>query len=237
MSKKRLKTMGITVICELDDILVNTSTEAFRKIRENWRVFSRWFADSGPLSEKEIYSRKTKSLQEWLLKKNFMNLSSKEYASLMILISIEMYNRINKATDIYRQLDPTEFARRTINNKMYIGNNSIEKMIIMSKEISPEVGELKRKFIEENFRNPKVEYLGYSYEKTKADAISESKIVWNLLIDDDLSEIRKVAESEKSLEDKEFLLPKYGYTNMDISLRLLIEGKGGAFTYYDPWKR
>lgn len=221
---------------DFDDVLVNLSAEVFSRIRSNWRVFNRWFVDSGPLSAKEINDRKIFMFSEFLLKKEFLNITPKEYTALQIMINSEIKKRIFSDIRLYDSLEPTLFAKKTLLNEMFIGSDVIKKVFIVSRNITPEQRQSKENFIKKYFNNEKIEFIDVRADEDKSDAITEHGIDWNLFVDDELRNIRNIAEKTSSLDSKEFLIPKYGYNKLDKSLQLLIEGKGGAFTYYDPYK-
>lgn len=227
--------MAGTIIMDFDDVLVNFAPKAFGLIRSNWRIFSRWFVDSGPLTEGEIYGRKAFSFVDFLLKKEFIQLSKKEYTILLLMINAEMSRHVFTDT-FYDDLEPTRFAQKTLMNDMYINNSTIRKVYILSRNMTPGQGKSKERFIKRYFSNEKIEYIEIGPNQNKADAIKDRGIDWNLFVDDELKNIRNVVEAEGNLERKEILIPEYGYNKMDISLKMLINGKGGIYTYYDPFK-
>ena len=227
--------MAGNIIMDFDDVLVDLSSKVFDGIRSNWKVFNRWFVDSGPLHPRDIYERKTFQMSEWLLKKEFMNLTSKEYLALQLTILGEMKRRIFTKS-LYDGLEPTELAKRTILNPLYIDNSIIHHVYILSRNITEEQAESKEAFIKKHFTHSKVSYIPIKEDESKAKVILDNDINWSLFIDDELRNIRDVAEKEKSLNKKEFLIPKMGYNKFDRILELLIIGKGGAYTYYDPLK-
>lgn len=223
------------IIMDCDDVLVDLSTKVFDEIRANWKVFNRWFVDSGPLTVNDIQTRKAYQMSEWLLKKDFIDMTSKEYLALQLTIINEMKARIfNK--DLYRTLEPTEFAKRTLMNPIYINSNTVKNVYILSRNITEKQSESKEKFIAKYFNNSKIHYIPVKFNESKADVIHNNNISWDLFVDDELPNIRDFAEKEETLKKKEFLIPKMGYNKMDKLLELLIIGKGGVFTYYDPLK-
>ena len=227
--------MAGIIIMDFDDVLVNSSTKAFSLIRSNWRVFNRWFVDSGPLSEEEIYARKAFSFNDFLLKKEFINLTPKEYTALHLLIDAELGKRVFNGT-LYDDLEPTKLARKTLMNEMYIGSSNIKKVYILSRNMTEAQHQSKLRFIKKYFSNEKIEYIDVKYNENKADVIKHNKVDWNLVIDDELKNIRDIVEAEENMTRKEILIPQYGYNKMDITLKMLINGKGGIYTYYDPFK-
>ena len=78
------------MLFEFDDILTDTSYKVFSDIRKHWRIFNRWFVDSGPLTMNEVDSRKVFAMNEWLMKKEAIQMNSKEYLSLQLMIRSEM---------------------------------------------------------------------------------------------------------------------------------------------------
>jgi len=121
-------------------------------------------------------------------------------------------------------------------NKFYIDSPEVTKVYIITKYVDDAMIQYKKNFIEKYFKSNKIEVLLVPKGESKADLIKEKGIEWNLLIDDELSNIKDFSE-KFNLTDKEFLLPRYGYNKMPAYLSILIKGKGGAFTYYDPTEK
>ena len=73
--------------------------------------------------------------------------------------------------------------------------------------------------------------------ETKSSVIKRNKIDFDVFIDDEIPNVRDVAETfRESLEKKEFIIPRYGYNDpMSKELKFLIETKGGIITYFEPF--
>lgn len=135
-------------------------------------------------------------------------------------------------------MTPTFFAQRTLMNPLFINDQKVEKVYIISRNVSEIQSKSKEDFIKRYFNHPKIEYISVDHKKSKGEMLKELEIDWNVFIDDELPNIRDVAEKFENLEKKEFIVPKYGYNkNMSKDLRFLIEARGGIITYFDPFKK
>lgn len=227
---------GVYVI-DFDDVLVNFSKEMYKNIRENWRLYKRYFWDPGELTNEEIQNRHFYTANEWLIHKKYKNLTSEEYSALSLEIWELFLKTFFSKPDIYDDATLTQFAKKTLLNTMFIDSPLVEKVYILSRSLTPEQTESKERFINKYFNNPKISFINVEGRKSKGDILKENKIDFNVFVDDELSNIRDVAEKfHDSLDRKEFIIPKFGYNqNMPKDLRLLIEGNGGIITYYEPF--
>ena len=208
----------------------------FKHIRMNWRQYSRYFYDPGDLTNEELMNRKVYSLNEWLIDKKYMDYTSEQYSALQVRIFSELINSFF-TTDMYRDAVPTEFAKRTIMNPVYMESNTIDRVYILSRNVTDAQSESKEKFIKKYFSSPKVQYIPVTRKGSKGETLRKLGIDFNLFVDDEIPNIRNIMENFQQLEKKEFLIPQYGYNKMPPELRILIEEKGGIITYYDPFKK
>lgn len=222
-------------IFDFDDVLVNFSQEMYSCIRKNWRKYNHWFVDLGLLKPEEIYNRKFFNINEWLINPEFIKLSSSEYTAIQSTIIGHFYNDFFD-TSIYDDLTPSSFAEKTIRNPMFMNNNMVKKVYILTRNMSEKQKESKEKFIKKYFNHPKIEVISVNPGENKAELIVKNNIHWNLIVDDEIPNIRNIAERFRTLKNKEFLIPKYGYNKMPEELKLLIEEKGGTIRYYEPFK-
>jgi len=225
--------IGVYVF-DFDDILVPFSYDMYNEIRKLWRKYNHYFVDLGLLKEADVYKRPVYNMNEWLIHPKYIKMNSEEYAATQAIIIKNFYDDYFNRADLYDYSVPTEFAKRTLMNPLFINDSQVKKVYILSRSMSKAAAESKRKFIEKYFNNPKIETIIVLGSERKSDAIIKHGIQWNVFIDDELPNIRDFAERFNSLEKKEFLIPKYGYNKMPEELRNLIEGKGGIITYYDP---
>jgi hypothetical protein len=221
---------------DFDDVLVNLSSAMYNNIRDNWRKYHQWFVDLGPLTEKEVQSRKYFIMNDWLIQKKYIDETPESYTATQVRINYEIKNDFFN-TAIYDDLKPTRFAERTLLNPLFIDSNNIKKVYILSRCVSEAQRKSKENFVKKYFNHPKIEYINVGANENKGQALMNRNINWNLFIDDELPNIRNVAEVfHNKLRGKEFLIPKFGYNVMPEDLRLIIEGNGGIITYYDPYK-
>lgn len=181
-------------------------------------------------------SRKIYNMNEWLINPEFAKMQPGEYSALQLKI-FGLFVKNFFSTDIYEDMIPNEFAKRTIMNPLYIESNNISKVVILSRNITDTQRESKERFIKRYFTNPKIEVVSVPASGKKGDFLKEMEIPFDMFIDDELQNIRNVAEVFKSLAGKEFLIPEYGYNKMLPDVQALIEEKGGVFTYYNPFKK
>lgn len=206
-------------------------------IRQHWSKYSKYFRDLGELTHKEIYERKFFNLNEWLIKDDFIKLTSKEYSAIQIVIMNELKNDFFNS-DIYSFCTPSLFAVKTLMNKKYMDNENLDKVYILSRNITDAQKESKLKFISKYFNHPKIEYINVDKRENKGKVLKDNKIQWNILVDDEIPNIRDIVEEYKDdLEGKEFLIPEYGYNKIPEELKIIIDVKGSSINYYDPFEK
>ena len=225
------------IVMDFDDVLVDFSQAMYKYIRCNWRVFQKWFGDKGNLTTEEIQSRKLYNMNEWLILTKFQDLTSEEYVALQQRIFKEFENGFFNS-DIYAYLEPTEFARKTLMNTIYIDDKLTKHVYIVSRNVTQEQSDSKERFIERYFNHPKITYINVEKRESKANALKNRNINFDVFIDDEIPNIRDIAEKfGDDLDKKEFIIPKYGYNKMPPELQYIIEEKGGIITYFNPFKK
>ena len=207
----------------------------YNNIRLNWRDYSRYFFDAGLLTNGVLMQRPIYKLNEWLILAKYKNLTSEEYSALQLKI-FGKFLKTFFTKDIYSKLEPNEFAKKTLMNSVYINSPTISKVYILSKSLTPQQEESKKKFIKKYFNHNKIEFIHVPINGKKGEILKEYEIDFDLVVDDEIPNIRNIAEEFKDLTKKEFLIPEYGYNKMPIELKALIEEKGGIITYYNPFK-
>lgn len=207
----------------------------YNDIRLNWRDYSRYFFDAGILTNEVLMQRPIYKLNEWLILAKYKNLTSGEYSALQLKI-FGKFLKTFFTKDIYSKLGPSEFAKKTLMNSVYMNSPTINKVYILSKSLTSQQEESKRKFIKKYFNHNKIEFIHVPINGKKGEILKEYEIDFDLVVDDEIPNIRNIAEEFKDLTKKEFLIPEYGYNKMPIELKALIEEKGGIITYYNPFK-
>lgn len=210
-------------IIDMDEVLVNLSPPQYNAIRANWRKYNRFFKDFGLLTAKEVLSRPVFKLSDWMIKEEYDNPETRKY--IYSLIAGDFFS-----TDCYANLQPTEFARKTIMKRAFMEHVRVKKVYILTRYVSDVMLESKKKFIKKYFNHSKIEVIGVPLHAKKTDYIKG--LSWNILVDDEISNIRDFAEN-LDIEGKEFLIPKLGYNEMPELLELLILGKGAVYNYYE----
>jgi len=227
---------GVYVI-DFDDILVNMSIDCFRFVRKNWRVFSKYFWDTGELTDEEIEARPFFKMGEWLIQKRYEDLTSGQYTSLQLIISELLKQEYFSSPTIYKSLEPTLFAQRTLMNPLFIDSPNVKQVVILTRNVCENQAKNKREYIDSHFKHPKLSVIEVGVGESKADALKKNNILFDVYIDDEIPNIRDLAEKTQNLTGKEFIIPEYGYNKMPQELKFLIESRGGTFTYYDPNKK
>lgn len=218
-------------VFDMDEVLVNISPEMYRIVRLNWRKYHRWFKDFGNLTDAQILDRPHFDIVEWLLKDEIKKLpeeaQKKTRGQIWDTIAGDCFNG-----DLYALLEPTEFAKRTIMNKVFMEHVRVNKVYILTRYVSDPMLESKKKFVRKFFSHPKVELVPVKRNEKKSDILKQKKIKWNLFVDDELKNIADFAEN-LDLAGKEFLIPALGYNEIGLALDILIKEKGGVCNYYD----
>jgi len=228
--------MAAVWVFDFDDILFPLSGVLYSRIRKNWRVFSRWFNDIGEVKFEELQKRNMFRINEWLIKDEYKSLTPGQYADLQLKV-IEKYRSLGFSGDFYSEGEPTDFARKTIMSDMFLENPNVKDVYILSRNVTEDQSISKMKFIASYMNHPKIHYINVNKDERKIDSLIENNIKFDVFIDDEIPNIREIAEKLPSLEGKEFMVPEYGYNKIPNDLRLLIEGKKGKITTYDPFKK
>jgi hypothetical protein len=218
-------------VFDMDEVLVDISPEMYRTVRFNWRRYHRYFKDLGPLTDQQVLGRSTFHMLDWLLKSEYRLMPKEELEHHVKNVLNMLKDDYFEVDTLYDKLVPTEFARKTIMNKNFIEHNNVKKIYILTRYFSEKMIESKRKFIERHFSHAKVETIFVPLDRKKSDYLKEKGVNWNLLVDDEIRNIRDMAENF-DLQGKEFLIPTTGYNNMPPELDLLIKEKGGSYTYF-----
>ena len=212
------------------------SDYVYKNVKSNWRLYKKYFWDPGCLTNHEIQQRNYFYVNEWLIQEKYKNLTSKQYSALQLKIWHLLVKTCFKQ-DCYKCIEPTPFAKRTLMNPLFINDSKVEKIYIISRNICKEQEDSKRAFIERYFSHPKIEYISVEQHQSKADALKARNIEWDVFIDDEIPNIRDVAEKNEDLSKREFIIPEYGYNRtFPPELKFLIETRGGSVTYFDPFK-
>jgi len=220
-----------TFIIDMDEVLVDISPAQYNKIRANWRKYSRFFNDLGPLTDQGVFNRPIYKISEWLLKDEYKNLEEDELKQtkkfIYSLITGDFFS-----TDLYSRLAPTDFARKTIMKRAFMEHVRVKKVYILTRYVDDVMLESKKKFINKYFNHSKIEIIPVPLAEKKSDYIKKLGISWNVFIDDEITNITDFAEN-LNIEGKEFIIPKKGYNEMPDLLDILIREKGAVCNYYE----
>ena len=227
------KTKPGVYIFDMDEVLVNISPPMYRVIRANWRKYNRWFKDLGPLTDEQILARDNFYVDEWLIKDEIKNLPEEEFKEVKSVIFKFLLNDFFNDPKLYDALIPTEMARGTLMNPMFIDSDRVKKVYILTRYIpaATNMKAGKERFVKKFFDHPKIEMILVPSKKKKSDAIKEKGINWNVLVDDELRNIDDFIEN-MDIEGKEFIIPAFGYNKMDPIRDIIIKEKGGVYSYY-----
>jgi len=215
-------------VFDMDEVLVDISPMNYNYIRMNWRKYSLWFKDLGPMTAEQVLSRPEFYVDLWLLKDSINE--SPERDSTISFIKKNIFKDFF-SQDIYSKLEPTEFARKTIMNKSFIEHNRVNKVYILTRVVNDEMIAFKKKFVKKWFDHPKVELIIVNLNEKKSDVLKRNNVNWNIFVDDELKNIIDFVEAY-DIKGKEFLIPKTGYNKMPLALDLIIKEKGGVCNYF-----
>lgn len=224
---------------DMDDVLVNFSEVMYGYIRKHWKDYSRFFVDLGPLTYKEIQQRSQFEINKFLLRADLIN-TEEDIEKMTKLLRKDLAKTFFQ-TDIYSETKLTNFAKRTIMNSYFINNKTIEKVYILSRNMTLEQSKSKKAFVEKYFKHPKIEYVDLG-NKNKGEWLKNNNINWSLFVDDELKNIISVVgnySDDGMLNHKEILIPEYGYNKFEneyANLKEAIEGLGGIVSRYDEFK-
>lgn len=224
---------ALTILMDFDDILVNFSELFYSFIRKNWRYFSKYFADKGLLTNKELQDRECFDMNMFLLKKEAVDgKTSEEYAALAIsLWQYELQTFFE--TDFYKNAELTELSKHTLLNDTFMNNDQIGQVIILSRSVSHTQALSKAYFINKNFNHEKISFLDVRPGESKLDVIKRNNIDWDVFFDDELSNIRDFVNGSETLKEKTFYIPMFGYNYLNNEDINNILEKEGTFRYYD----
>lgn len=219
------------IVVDMDEVLVDMSEALYSAIRKNWRKYSFWLEDVGPLSEEELDARPEFDIVTWLIKPQFKTTDTEFRKN-----KDRIFKELNKDffnTDYYEKLQPTEFAKKLICNPLVIDNKKIKKVYIVTKYFDdcPEMLASKKKFISRHFNHPKVEAIYVKHTDKKSEYLSSIQN-WSMFVEDDLVNIQDVVLNSDDIEGKEFLIPKLGYNQMPSYLERMIRKRKASFSYY-----
>jgi len=112
-------------VFDFDDVLVDLSRLMYSNIRENWRVYKKYFWNPGELTTEQIHDREFFFMNEWLIQKKFIELTSEEYAALSIKIRSLFTSTMFNQPDIYGNSVPMEFAKKTLQNPLFLDSPNV----------------------------------------------------------------------------------------------------------------
>lgn len=213
--------MKCNYLINLDDVLVNTSGLIYLKIREHWRIFSKYFTDLGELTYEEIQQRHLFNINEWLIQRKYINLTSEQYSAIQIIINKLMLELCNN--EIYEYMKPTLFAENSIMKPLFIDNDFVDNVYIVYRYYTDIEKENKEKFIKNNFINKKIKIIALSGDDSLSDYLKNNDITFNAYIFNSLNELRDIIENNQELNNVEFIRPNYGYNKIPQELEYLIK--------------
>jgi hypothetical protein len=225
---------GGIIIMGLDDVLMDASVSQYETIRCNWARYSPYLIDMGNLTRKQIHDRPLYAFNDWLIRPEFRSMAANDYANVQVRLLKQLEDDFY-SKNAHASMPIMPIAYGSVLNPKYMLSGTVKKVYVYASYLDENPSDKKNKLeaIESNFKGDKVEPLLFPATKTLMDAISEKGIEWDLLVTEDSSLIRKIAERYKSLAKKEFFVPRYGYNAVPQEVKILIEGKGGVINYYD----
>ena len=220
------------LVFDMDEVLFNISPYMYKKVRLNWHEFFPYLRNLGPLPDKDILNRPNFLMTDWLLKDR-LNIHEELYSAMKKVVDNVVYD-LCFTEDMYDHIPPTPLARETLMNKKFMENPSIKSVTILTRYPTqhPEMLEAKKKIISKYFNHHKIHLLPLTSGQKKSDVLKKAGINWSLFIDDEIRNIKDLAENF-DLNRREFMIPKMGYNTMPPELKVLIQEKGGTVSFYD----
>lgn len=211
-------------VFDMDEVLVDISYEVYRRIKSNWVIFSNYLVDTH-YTTRNIHARDHFYVNYNMLKPDITDEELEELNSHI--------DQLVFSGDYYESLFPTKLARGTLMNPAFMNSSNVKKVFILTRYTTDDLMESKKKFIKKYFDHDKIGVLYVPRNDKKSDFLKDHNIDWDVIVDDELTNIWDFA-LEFDLKGREFLIPEFGYNKMTTDLALLIEGKGGIISYYDP---
>ncbi len=217
-------------VFDMDEVLVDISPLQYSHMRMNWRKYGPWLRDLGPLTDKEVLARPSFYINDWLLKEELSGDKAKKAEAMEMVRKMLFADFFSQ--DIYSQVKPNSFARKTIMNRSFMDHSRVSKVYILTRCTGPEMEENKKRFVAKYFNHPKVVFLCVKFDEKKSDVLKRNGVSWSLFVDDELKNIIDFVENY-DIASKEFMVPRTGYNKMPLVLDLLIKEKGASYTYFD----
>ena len=218
------------IVFDMDEVLFNISPYVYKKMRLHWDEFFMYLKNLGPMTDEEILEREEFEFIDYMMKPEIKEVD--QDGTIKALIK-KVRDKLCFTSDIYDNLEPTQLCRQTLLNNKFMENPAVKSCTILTRypEANPGMKEAKEKIFKKYFGHRKIKPVLMTMKESKSEILKESGLNWNVFIDDEIRNIRDIAENF-DLTRREFMIPKFGYNKMPADLRLLIMEKGGTFTYY-----
>jgi hypothetical protein len=225
-----------TIVMTFDDILVDTSYAQYCYFSANTARYGKFMDLVKLRTNQEVMSREMVNIPTWLIKKELIANLSKEQ---VLFILGEIYSAEKSEfleTDYLSNLEPTEFAKKTLMSPVFLNSTAIQKVAIVIRYRSGVRGDMDRKieFCKKWFGNSggKYNFVQVSEKESPADIINSRYPKWDMVVTDDLNLVENLAKGD--IDHREFLMPGYGYDRSSEELNALMRLKTSTLSYFKP---
>ena len=221
---KKPETM-VNMLVDMDEVLVNISPKWIMRIYNNpdYDGFANKKKVDTVLDEIGDY-QETLLLRDSYYIEKWLEISDPE--------AIQACRDVfDKDPDYYQDLNPTNFAQEL---RLALSSGKITVTVI-SHCVNTASVDSKSKWLKNFFGELPYKFYPVDLNTSKGDVVIANNISYNVFIDDMVKNIIDVA-TKTGNNDREFLLPRLGYNQMEINEKLvdnpILEGKG-KFMVFD----
>ena len=181
------------------------------------------------MSLKDFHNRELWNVNEYLIKPELSELTSKQYA----ISQVTILNDIQKFYDDVLLFSPlSKFIKERFLNPACIQSDAIDAVYVYAHCQDNKMRQQKQKKFERTFSDPKFRFLPIFPNSSLREACNKNKIGWRLLITSDVFEIAEMFKDD--ISKREFLVPKYRAIEIPSNLSDLVLKNECAIRYYDP---
>ena len=224
-----MKKSGI-IVFKFSGVLFDEDYYLYRFLISHQELYSNMIPVAPLMDEAAFNARKDRSFLVDIIPAD--RLSSDGGRNLSkILFDLAETRRLH---DIYESNEPTQLARGSLGNPLYVNSKDIKKIYIMIDDNKIQK-DRQIKYIKGAFLDPdsKISVLERKKGEKDYDLLKRLGIDWTLYVTDDYPNMKDMAE-RTALAGKEIMFPKLGYQSIEPKVAILIDAKEGTLTVYDP---
>lgn len=221
------------IVMTFNDVIVHDGYDMYLYFVNHFEFYGRFLNIYKPLLKKsEFYGRRTPDALKWLMESGPLSKMAESDKRSNERIMMEAIRRDYRSKDIYSHMKPTKFAMNTLGNALLqSGADGHATTILLRPICDAHETAYQRRFLEKWFGNGagiKIVELpqGADYAAEVMSRFPE----YGLFVTDDSRAVASLAKGDA--DHREFLLPKYGYDELEERDALLIKAKNGSLNYY-----